>query len=52
MVMRGQGEGLEGRIGLGDEAGETSSWWEVWVGPAAQAAREELAGAPRLWTPG
>lgn len=52
MVVRGQGEGLGGRKGLGDEAGEASSWWEVWEGPTAQAAREELEGARRLWTPG
>lgn len=32
MVVRGQGEGLGGRKGLGDEAGEASSWWEVWGG--------------------
>lgn len=42
MAVRGQGEGLEGRRGLGAEAGKASSWWEVWAEPAAQAAREEL----------
>ena len=42
MAVRGQGEGLEGRRGLGDEAGKASSWWEVWARPAVQAVREEL----------
>lgn len=42
MAVRGQGEELEGRRRLGDEAGEASSLWKVWARPAAQAVREEL----------